>query len=290
MEKIIPLLLLSMFCFSAVLYADTDGQSKTYKVGNAEFISIKDKDNDMAKSIFLNQNAAAVKRLMPGNSYPASINVFILKINGKIILFDAGLGSASGGAAVENIKKYGIDPKKIDIVYLTHMHADHVGGLLENGKKTFPNAVIYVSKDELDYWISPDNPRPALSESAKKIQKEYGRNLKTFLWGAQSAVAEITIIKAIGHTPGHSAYQIDLGGEKILVVGDIIHNLLVQISDPSLSTRYDVDPAQAAKTRRELLDYAAKNKIKIAGMHIPFSGLGMPKIKGGKDAFDFIKE
>jgi glyoxylase-like metal-dependent hydrolase (beta-lactamase superfamily II) len=283
MKKLFLSLVL-VFFVSIVLYADIEGIVKVYKLKTAELIAVKDKDNNMSKSVLLKPDAAIVKKLMPEENVAASINTFILKTNNKNILFDAGLGSGNGGNMLNNMKKQGIKPKDIDIVYLTHMHGDHIGGLINKGKRVFPKAIVYVSKVELDYWLGPDNKRPPLAETVKNVQKAYGDDLKTFSWNDKAAIDEIKIIKAIGHTPGHTVYEINIENEKILIVGDIIHNLIVQMADTSISTRYDVDPVQAAKTRKAILDYAVKNKIKIAGMHIPFSGIG--SVKAGKGSFD----
>jgi glyoxylase-like metal-dependent hydrolase (beta-lactamase superfamily II) len=155
------------------------------------------------------------------------------------------------------------------------MHGDHIGGLLDaDGKKIFKNAKVFVSKDERDYWLLNISARAANAALAKKVIDTYGKQFALLEWDKNNIVNEIKALTAIGHTPGHTIFEIVSEGKKILIVGDLVHLTIIQFADPNLSVSFDIDPAQAAKTRKEVLQYAYDNKMEIAGMHIPFSGVG----------------
>ncbi|MDR1008383.1 MAG: MBL fold metallo-hydrolase [Campylobacteraceae bacterium] len=274
-------LLLIACCFA---YAQIGDNVKSYKLGEAEFIALKDKDTNMGKSILLEPDAKIVKDVMPDNQNPSSINAFILKTKNKVILIDTGLGS--NGELLQNLKSANTKPENIDIVLLTHMHGDHIGGLVgSKNEKIFSKAIVYAADKELEYWLSDLPANKANSDLAKTAKNVYGDNFKTFVWN-DNITPEIKALEAAGHTPGHTAFEITSKNEKILVIGDLIHSLKVQTADPNMSVAFDIDPKQAADTRIKIFNQAAKENTKIAGMHLPFSGVGyMSKDANGSYKF-----
>ncbi|MDR3112268.1 MAG: MBL fold metallo-hydrolase [Elusimicrobiota bacterium] len=266
--KILFALCCLVVVFNQNLRADTMNEKiEKRRVGQLTFISLQDVPTDMGINLVLNSNVQVVKEIFAGNnSLPASINTFLVQINGKNILIDSGTNS---GNIAKNLNSIGINPENIDAILLTHMHGDHIGGLIDNaGSKVFKNADIFVSKDELDYWVS--TARAILPISVKKL---YDSRIKFLEWG-KNIFTEIKAVKAVGHTPGHTAFEITSNGEKLLVIGDLMHIVALQTADPSFSITYDIDPNLAAKTRAEILKYAYENNIIIAGMHVPFGGVG----------------
>ena len=279
MKKIFYFLPL-LFIFASLSFAYDAGIRK-YKLGAVEFIAVKDNDTNLGKAILLNPDAPVVKSVMFDGQNPSSINTFVVKTKDKNVLIDAGIGT--GGELLANLLSVGISPDDIDIVIITHMHGDHVGGLLvAGGQRNFRFAQIYIAEPELNYWLT------AIQEKnlAKLIQAVYGEDLKTFEFNA-NITPEIKALDAVGHTPGHTVYEISSGNDKILVIGDMVHNIKVQAADPSMAVVFDIDPKQAVKTRARIFKEAAKNKTKIAGMHIPFPGVGYLSESGaGKYNFD----
>lgn len=168
----------------------------------------------------------------------------------------------------------------IDMVILTHLHGDHVTGLLtRDGQPAFPNATVHVNEVEHGFWTSdtvyatlPDRFK-AYSDVARRAIKPYARRLITFRDGEELAPGLIAVT-APGHTAGHTMLRISSQGCALLIWGDLVHNAALQLPDPERSLPYDLDPAMAAATRKTVLEMAATERLLVAGSHLSFPGLG----------------
>lgn len=280
---ILAFLILAGAAFSAL-----SDKTKTFTVGHAVITPVQDKSAQMDASLFHGASDAYISKLIPSGSAPASINVFLVKHNGNFILVDSGLGTQDSSLPLM-LKKSGISPEQIDIVLLTHLHGDHIGGLSAGGRAAFPNAQVYVSRTEYDFWTGNDiAPQfKGTSELAEKHLSPYKTNLKTFDFG-QEIIPGITALNAVGHTPGHTAYLLESGGEKLLFWGDTVHAAALQFINPEISASYDMNMPEAVSSRTALMSRAAKEKIPVAGAHLPFPGIG--RISSDSNSFLYVSE
>ena len=211
---------------------------------------------------------------------------FLVNTGKQLILVDAGAGTWWGGGALGrltgNLRSAGYTPEEVDVVLLTHLHSDHVGGLTtQDGKRVFPNADVYVAKGESDFWLSPEIAAKApkdvqgFFQSAQAIAAPYINAGKWHTFsGSEPIVDGMQVVPLPGHTPGHTGYEFSSKGQKILFLGDIVHALRVQLQHPEVTVVFDIDQTEAAATRNQLLPKLAHEDVWIAGPHMSFPGLG----------------
>ena len=228
-------------------------------------------DNESEKlnpiSLFGDVSDSLVESLNMPEGIPASVSTFLLQVDGKNILFDAGLG-AFGGKMLSRLAALGVNADNIDIVYLTHFHVDHIAGLVEKDAagidtKTFKNASIYAGKVEYDAWMEhiPKN------DLQKMVMELYKDSLHLFAFG-DSLPHGVLAIDAIGHTPGHTAFQVS----NLLIIGDLMHGYALQKDHPEINSNYDMDKEKSIESRKRIMQYAKDNKLLMAGMHLPPPG------------------
>jgi glyoxylase-like metal-dependent hydrolase (beta-lactamase superfamily II) len=220
-----------------------------------------------------------------------SINAFLVNTGSKLVLIDSGAGTLYGaccGHLIENLRASGYTPEQVDEVLLTHLHADHVGGIAPSGISAFPNAVIRSSKLDADYWLNDTNEKAApdflrpMFEGDKASLKPYiagGRYIS--FEGEQEMVPGIRAIPLPGHTPGHTSYAVESRGQKLLVWGDVVHVAAVQFPDTFVTVKYDSDEDEAEADRERIFSDAAKGGYWIAAAHISFPGLGHVGVRNG---------
>jgi len=217
---------------------------------------------------------------------------YLVNTGKQLILVDAGSGTWFGGGRfghlLANLRIAGYTPEEVDIVLVTHLHSDHIGGLTtQDGKIVFPNADIYVAKADNDFWLSQEIAAKAPKEAQEFFQSAQGiapPYIKTGKWhtftDSDQIVDGMKIVPLRGHTPGHTGYEFSSQGKKILFWGDVMHVQRLQLPDPKITVVFDVDPTAAAVTRDQLLRKLASEDVLIAGPHMIFPGLGRLHTEG----------
>ena len=225
-----------------------------------------------------------------------SVNAYLVHTGTKLVLIDTGAAGLFGptlGKLASNLKAAGYQPEQVDEIYITHMHPDHVGGLMADGKAVFPNAVVRADMREGAFWLSADNMAKAPDDAKGFFQgamaslKPYvdAGKLKPFD-GETELVPGIRAIPARGHTPGHTIYAIESQGNKLVVWGDLMHVAAVQFAMPSTTIQFDSDPKAAAPARIKNYADAAKLGYYVAVAHVSFPGIG--KLRADGRGYDWI--
>lgn len=222
------------------------------------------------------EKAQAVRRDWGRPTIDMPVNLFALADGDGVTLIDAGAGAAWGpayGQARDAMAAQGVAPRDVGKVLLTHLHGDHALGLLDGEAPYFPRAEIVVPAAELAFFtdarareaMAPD--RRGAFDVAAKVVAAYGRRL-TPLAAATQPIPGVSTMALPGHTPGHVGYLIGEGADALLALGDALHVARLQAGDPDLGFIYDVDPKQAADSRRAALDRAATRGWIVSGGHI----------------------
>ena len=263
----------------------------TYKVGLVEVSFLCD-GLSTGNTANLKADEAVLKKYAPDGTYPSSMNAFLIRTPESRILVDSGLGRE----IVNDLKSLGVEAEDIDVVLLTHMHGDHIGGLISksDGKAVFPKAKMYLARQERDYWASEEimktfpEDRQGDFKNSQAVLAAYGNSVQTFEpdalgSGFKPLLPNVQAIAAFGHTPGHTIFLVESEGAKFLIWGDVTHAITVQMPVPEVFMVFDVDSAQAVATRLAVLKYVSDGKIPVAGAHIRYPGMGLiaPAPEGG---------
>jgi glyoxylase-like metal-dependent hydrolase (beta-lactamase superfamily II) len=225
-----------------------------------------------------------------------STNAFLINTGEKLVLVDTGYGDFAGpaqGKVLTNLILAGYRPEQVDEIYLTHFHGDHVGGLVRGNTRQFTNALVRADERESDFWLSQTQkdqaPEPLkrffeIAASALKPYQDAGR-FKPFR-GDMELTPGINAHGLSGHTMGHTAYWVESEGERLVVVGDLIHVASIQFAEPGVTIRFDTDPVRAAAARSEVLREASITHEWIASAHVAFPGMG--HVRGAGAGFEFV--
>ncbi|RFP18843.1 MULTISPECIES: MBL fold metallo-hydrolase [unclassified Duganella] len=263
-------------------------------LGDFEVTAISDGTVDLPMNKLLQQPAAKtdqeLARSFLTNPVETSVTGYLVNTGAKLVLIDTGAGNLFGptlGKLLANLKASGYQPEQVDEVLITHMHPDHVGGLVANGQAAFPNAAIRADKHDTDFWLSQANMDKAPADSKGFFQGAMtslapyvaNQHLQPFN-GASDITQGIRAVASYGHTPGHISYMVESKGKKLLIVGDLIHAGAVQFDHPEVTIGFDTDPKTAAQARKQAFTEAAKEGALIGAAHLPFPGLGHLRSSG----------
>jgi len=236
---------------------------------------------------------------LPPDAFDWSLNAIAVRSGGQTILIDAGLGLdpnlnlPRAGQLVKRLEAAGIDLASVTDVVLTHMHMDHIGGLLVDGVKDRlrPGLRIHVAAAEIKFWESPDFSHTsmppgfpdALRSAAKRFAKEYRTHLRPFD-EAYEVAPGVLVQRTGGHTPGHSVVRLASNGDRLTFAGDAVFT--VGFEHPDWYNGFEHDPQEAARVRVRLLRELAATGEQLVATHLPFPSIGRVAVDG--DAFRWV--
>ena len=235
---------------------------------------------------------------LPPDAFDWALNVVVVRSGGRTILIDAGLGAEfpdfpRAGHLAQRLEAAGIDLASVTDVVLTHMHMDHVGGLLVDGvrDRLRPDLRVHLAAAEAKFWESPDFSRTAMPPSiqdvlrraASRFLSEYDGQLRPF--GEEYEVAPGVVVRRTGgHTPGHSVVRVASGGDGLTFAGDAVFT--VGFEQPDWHNGFEHDPEEAARVRVRLLRELAASGEQLVATHLPFPSIG--RVAADGDAFRFV--
>jgi len=236
---------------------------------------------------------------LPQDAFDWALNAVMVRSGGKTILIDAGLGSdpnlnlPRAGQLIRRLAAAGIDLSAVTDLVLTHLHMDHIGGLLVEGVKQQlrKDLRIHVAAAEVKFWEKPDFSRTAMPEgfpdalrsTAKQFLKEYGNKLRLF--DDEHEIAPGVIARRTGgHTPGHSVVRMASGDDALTFAGDAV--FAVGFEQPDWFNGFEHDPEEAARVRIRLLRQLAETGEMLVATHLPFPSVG--RVAADGDAFRWV--
>lgn len=249
-------------------------EARPFAVGGLKAFALRDADNVVdndGKTFGVGHSPAEVAAVLrkAGASEAQirlSVDALLVEGNGRVMLFDTGLGPGFQGVLIASLAKAGVRPAEVTDVFITHSHRDHVGGLVgPDGAPAFPHAVVHMSAREWA-WMKSQPQNAAL------VQAISGQ-VKPFEPGSDLAPG-VRAVALYGHTPGHVGYQIRSGGARLLDFGDIAHSSVISLAKPDWTVEYDQDAAQGKATRKATLAELAQSGELAFGPHMPFPGVG----------------
>ncbi|MCR6664266.1 MAG: MBL fold metallo-hydrolase [Luteimonas sp.] len=218
---------------------------------------------------------------LPTDTLQLNVQALLVRIDGRVVLFDTGAGDAAfadAGRLQSSLRVAGIEAADVTDILISHAHGDHVGGLLDgDGRPAFPNATVRMSVPE---WqaLQGDAGMAALSEAIAP-------NVEAFEPGAE-VLPGVTSLPVAGHTPGHSAYVIADGDQRLLYIGDSAHHHVISVQRPRWTIQFDGDAPLAEDSREALLARIADERLLVSSPHFPYPGLG--RIERRDDGFAWV--
>ncbi|MEM7521343.1 MAG: MBL fold metallo-hydrolase [Pseudomonadota bacterium] len=213
---------------------------------------------------------------LPTNAAQFFFTPTMVNTGAELVLFDTGV-SPDGTLAALTAAGYSAD--QVDIVVITHMHGDHIGGLMSGDGATFPNARYITGQVEYDAWAAAGNEN--FDGKVKPLAEQM-----TFIGEGGSVASGITGMAAFGHTPGHMTYMIESDGQQLMLGADFTNHYVWSLAHPDWEVKFDMDKAAAAATRRRLLSMLAADNIPFASYHMPWPAFGYVETDG--DGFKYI--
>lgn len=274
-----------------------------FKLGSAEVTVVSDGPLPLGdpSGTFIGVPKEDVQKMLTDNFLSASNvvleqNAPIVNFGDRVVLFDTGMGTSklfgpTTGRLQKSIGEAGLKPEEIDAIVCSHAHIDHIGGIVdEAGKPLFPNAQVYISQADLDFWTDEKKQDGPLKDFIVHARKNLMpvRDRVVFFKDGEEFLPGVTAIAAPGHTVGHHIFMIQSDGKSFAFLGDLSHHSVLLLERPRMEFAYDTDPKMAAASRVRLLDMLAANKTAVMSYHFAWPGYGHV-VKAG-DGFRYIAE
>lgn len=255
------------------------------RIGDIVVTAVSDGTLERTHEMMLNVPEDEAKRRLAAagrRSFILSVNAFLIHAGNRLALVETGSGDylgPSAGHLLANLEAAGVRPDEIDTILLTHMHPDHSAGLtdLKTGKANYAKAELVVHENEPRHWFDDaamargtEREKRLMFQQAREQTAPYLDRMRTFAGG--EVFPGVTALPIPGHTPGHTGYLIESGGDRLLIWGDVVHMPEVQVPRPEVSMVVDTDPAAAAASRRRVFDMVASEELLVTGMHLHFPG------------------
>jgi glyoxylase-like metal-dependent hydrolase (beta-lactamase superfamily II) len=255
------------------------------KIGDIDMVALSDGPFPATLDTLIDFDRDEAQRLRgkpAGTPFFLPVNSYLITLGDKRVLIDTGCGPTMGpklGQLPNRLREMGVAPDAIDVILLTHIHPDHAMGLVDaEGAAIFPKAELIVHEVEANFWLASD-PAAAASErirrnigKARHATGPYRERMRTVRDG--EALPGISATLLAGHTPGHTGWVVHSGRDSVLIWGDVVHIPAIQVARPEAAFEYDVDPQTARATRARTFDMVSADRLRVAGAHLDFPGLG----------------
>ena len=258
---------------------------KAVPVGDFSVVPLFDGPHSFALKLFYGADEATMLQVAGTQPVPSAFNVFLITRGKERLLVDTGNGTLiphRTGQLPLCLKDAKTAPASISNILITHLHGDHAGGLVKDGKPSFPKAKVHVAKTEYDYWTNEASMRQTpehrrglfpLIQNVLRILEQH--KLLIFFTPGDVLSPDVTSVNLAGHTPGHSGFMLASKGAKLFFVGDLLHGAALQMPRPDITFDADVDQPKAKEIRLRTFKQLAEAQIPIAGTHLPFPGIGL---------------
>lgn len=252
----------------------------TRAIGSAQVSILTDGATAFTPDLFPGTDEARIGALLNAagaGAIETNFNATVIRDQGRVILLDAGprdlFGPACGNLRA-GLRELGLPPERVDTLFATHLHPDHVAGMVTpEGEAVFPNATLLVTEADHDFWSDESRFSGALSgiadwaALARSVLDAYADRLD-IVSGTAEIAPGLSVMPLPGHTPGHAGWRLDAGDTQLIHMGDIVHAPALQMADPEIAIAFDIDVDTARATRKRLLDELATDGALVTGGHL----------------------